>query len=288
MEIVDLRVEDLPKIQAYLSSLRLYIPYYYNCSISELAKSFFIDEFEEEVMFKDLVSKGIIKDDKLVGIIQYGLLNFDLAYDGEKIHGVNIGDIRIMACSSIAITKMYKLLGAAMLYFKIHKVDKIYAFEHTYGLSCFGGIGKLYHNEWLIAMLLRSKGFRKHNKSLFLSRKIVEGHVKAEAGISFIEEELGDNRYFYTIKKYLVEVGGLEFQIVEEGRKAYLRYFYILDEHQGHHFGKEAMKSFLFVLLEKGIMSIDCDVDELNGIGMNFYEKCKFGNLGYMLSYKKE
>ncbi len=289
MELIEINEENIHYVYDYFESIKTTTPYIYTVSESDFTASFLHDISEGEYMFKELYAYAYIDvDHKIKAIIQYGLPNYEISYDGERNYEARVGCIRFFHMSFLSGDMGKTLYNRAMEYFRSKGITKIYAFANDYAMSCYAYQGKLYGNQHYLKLFLKNRGFTSYVESSFytISLKRMKDYTFNDY-ISFEAEDPVKNRQFFKIKKGLVEIGGMEIFYINS-KNIYMNFFYILDDYRGRYWGQQALMAALMMFKKLGYERFDSDVLTDNSIAIKMYTYAKMGNIGKGQSYVKE
>ena len=289
MEIVEITKDNIEYVYNYFLSLKKTIPTIYAVSLQNFTNSFFNEYSEGEQMFKKLYAYAAIDtDNKVKAIIQYGIPNYEINYDGERIYSSRVGAIRFFDVTWLHEDVGKKLLDKASNFFVENGTSKIYAFSNDYAMSAFAFQGKLYQSEKKIHTFLRLYGFKRYVTSYFytISLKRMKAYMHDD-GINFEPEERIQNHQFFKIKKHQTEIGGMEVYYINS-KTVYLSFFYILDDYRGRSWGLQSLLAILMMFKNLGYNRLDTDISEDNSIAIKLYTRCRLGKIGKGYSYIKE
>lgn len=287
--IIEINDENAQLVYPFFVSLHAVVPYLFLCSQEDFIQSLLHETSEGDEMFAQLFTYAIVKGTKVKGLVQYGIPNYEVNYDGERFYHHRIGVLRQVYFDLSTMGECRSLVHRAMDYFQSQQVSTIRAFPHEYGMSVFGYHGKLYQSEYLVRMYLFFAGWRVDVESIYYTKSLKRlGNVGENRGYSFKKEEVEKNIQFYTICKYEKAIGGVQFHLVNHGKCAYMDFIYLSDEYQGRGWGSEAMWQIMSLLKAMGVVRIDTDMEKMNAIGQRFLEKCEFGKLGKSYSYERK
>lgn len=289
MNIVEINQENIQPVYDYFLQLKKTTPYIHSVSLAAFTNSLLNDHSEGEMMFKELHTYAAIEtNQKVTAIIQYGIPNYEIKYDGERYFNSSIGVIRCFYTEMLHADIGIKLYKKAMEFFKANAISKVYAFSNDYGMSVYGYQGKLFENERTINYFLRLNNFKPYVTSLYytISLKRMKDYLHDDH-INFVADELIDNHQFFTIKKHNTEIGGMEVYYINN-KTINLSFFYILDDYRGRSWGHQALLACLMMFKRLGYDRIDADLTDDNSIAIRLFERCKLGKLGKAYSYIKE
>lgn len=286
--IVEINDENVGLVYPFFVNLHVMIPYMFLCTQEELANSLLHEVSEGDQMFAELYTYAIVQGDKVSGLIQYGIPNYEVLYDGERNYDSRIGVIRLLYFNLSCIKEGKDLMKKALRFFMDKKITSLKAFPHEYGMKVFGYHGKLYKSEYFVYWYLRLNHWKVSVRSIYYTKSLKRMQkVSENRGYSFKAEEEIEGIQYFTICKYEKPIGGVQFHYVNNHTVAYMDFIYLSQEYQGRGWGSEAMWQLMLYLREKNIQRIDTDMEEMNAIGQRFLEKCKFGKLGESYSFER-
>lgn len=266
--------ENYEKIYHY--QMRFQAPWFYTVRFEEWKKSFEDDvDGEGRKLFKTLFVKAAYDDDKLVGFVQYGRTAFGFE-DGAESYCV----IRNLYFDEGRTDAGRQLLLAAMDAF--NGADRVYAFFHYFGMSCFARHGKLFQQHAHIEALLKENGFVTEHENVYYSSVLKAGE---SSGVEIVPQNLTKGCQQYM--DFLLDgsqVGGCEIHFVD-AETAYLRWIYVNGKLTGRGIGSKCMQALKHWLYQKGITRFDTDTALLNAVAQHFYEKTGFTREGITRSF---
>lgn len=289
MEITEITKQNINIVYTYFQSLKTITPYIYSVSLDDFTESFLNDYSEGEVMFKELHSYAAIDTDrKIKAIIQFGIPNYEINYDGERIYSSKVGAIRYFDITWLHEDIGNQLFKMANQFFIDNGISKIYAFSNDYAMSVYAYQGKLYQSEKKMQFFLKLQGFKPYCTSYFytISLKRMKPYTFND-NIYFDAEERQGNHQFFVIKKHQTEIGGMEVYYINS-KIVYLSYFYILDDYRGRSWGHQSLLAILMMFKNLGYERLDTDINEDNSIAIRLYSRCHIGKIGKGYSYIKE
>ncbi|MEE1060280.1 MAG: hypothetical protein UH080_00480, partial [Ruminococcus sp.] len=154
-----LKITDTFNLNAiYDFQLSFETPYFFNVDFEVWKKSFESDiDGEGRVLFKELAVKAVCEDDELLGFIQYGKTAFGFAENGDISDKISYPVIRNLYFKEGRSDAGEMLLGAAMQ--ELGEGERVYAFFHYFGMTCFARHGKIFEKHAHIETLLKENGF---------------------------------------------------------------------------------------------------------------------------------
>lgn len=265
----------------YNFQLSFQSPYFFNVDF-EIWKNSYENDIDGEgrVLFKELHTKTIYDEDKLVGFVQYGKTAFGFADTGDISSEVSYPVIRNLYFSKDMTEAGEMLLNEAVKSLNVE--ERVYAFFHYFGMTCFSRHGKLFENYTHIEALLKENGFVVEHENVYYS-SVLSGNENSDAVIidnnltkgnhQYIEFRLNDN-----------QVGGCEVHYLDK-TTAFLRWIYVNGDIVGKGIGTKCMNSLKVFLYNKGITRFDTDTALDNLVAQHYYEKNNFKREGITRSY---
>lgn len=151
--------------------------------------------------------------------------------------------------------------------------EKIYAFFHYFGMSCFARHGKLYEKYAHIEELIKNNGFIVEHENVYFSSVLTGNELSAvEINPYELSKDNQQNIDFILSGK---QVGGCEVHFVND-KTAYLRWIYVNADITGKGIGTQCMNALKQWLYQKGIKRFDTDTALSNVIAQHYYEKNNF------------
>lgn len=268
--------------QIYNYQMNFSVPYFFSVDFDTWKKSFMEDiDGEGRTLFKELWVKAAYEGDRVVGFIQYGKTAFGFNDNGDISSEISYPVIRNFYFNKDREDAGKLLLDDAMEYFKTS--EKVYAFFHYFGMSCFARHGKLFENYNYIANLLEERGFMIEHENVYYS--LVLKDTKS-ANVQIVPHNLtkGNQQYI----DFMLEgeqVGGCEVHYIDNAGAVYLRWIYVNDNITGRGIGSKCMGSLKHWLHQKGYTRFDTDTALSNEIAQYYYEKNEFIREGITRSY---
>ena len=234
------------------------------------------------MLFSDLTTIGAYLDHELLGFVQYDRSAVGFSDQGEIADTVSYPIIRNLFFSQGREEIGERLLENALAALS-NDGDRIYAFFHYFGMSCYARHGKLFEKFGHIHHLLLNQGFAIEHENVFYSSKLTEAeptpvtlrwHALSSGGQQYCDFVLGD-----------AVVGGAEMHFLERKDIAYLRWIFVNQTMRGRGLGSKCMSALKTALVQKGITRFDTDTALTNTVAQHFYEKNHFTKQGLTRSY---
>ena len=271
--------ENLEKIYNY--QIKFNAPFFISKDFNAWRKSFNEDvDGEGRVLFKELYVKVAYEENEIVGFIQYGKTAFGFDNQGEISSEVSYPVIRNLYFHKNKVDVGEMLLKEALNEFGIS--NKIYAFFHYFGMSCFARHGKLFEQHSHIEDTLKKNGFEIEHENVYYSSTL-KGDEESEVEIISHNVTKGNQQYMDFVLSGN-HVGGCEVHFLDH-KSTYLRWIYVNDSITGKGIGTKCMKALKRHLYEKGITRFDTDTAISNTIAQHYYEKNGFIREGITRSY---
>ena len=265
----------------YEFQLSFQTPYYYEVDFDTWKKSFEEDiDGEGRVLFKKLNVKAVYENEELIGFIQFGNTAFAFDENGDISSEISYPVIRNFYFIKNSAETGKMLLDTALEYFK--SKERVYAFFHYFGMSCFARHGKLFEAHSHIEELLKENGFELEHENVYYSSQI-DYIENSDVEIKVNEITKGKQQYIDFILEGN-QVGGCEVHYVSENI-AYLRWIYVNGDIIGKGIGTKCMNALKKYLYEKEIKRFDTDTALDNLGAQHYYEKNKFERRGITRSY---
>lgn len=273
------KVEHFEPIYRY--QMQFSSPYFFPVDYDTWKTCFMEDvDGEGRTLFKSLFVKAAYDDNDLIGFIQYGSTAFGFDDRGELSADVSHCVIRNLYFHKERVDAGALLLKEAMDAFPA--AEKVYAFFHYFGMSCFGRHGKLFEQHPHIEALLKQKGFETEHENVYYS-SILKGGNASEVELKPQPLTKGNQQYLDFLLSGS-QVGGCEVHFVDK-KAAYLRWIYVNGDITGRGIGTKCMHALKQWLSQKGITRFDTDTALSNTIAQHFYEKTGFTREGITRSY---
>ncbi len=258
-------------------------PYFLITEFENWKKSFEEDtDGEGRVLFKELFLKGIYEGEVLLGFVQYGITAFGFDERGEISANVSYPVIR-----NLYFLKDRPDIGKALLSEAVNALkndERIYAFFHYFGMSCFARHGKLFEKHSHIDELLRENGFEVEHENVYYS-SCLNANECSEVTITAGDLSKGSQQYL----EFRIDggqVGGCEVHYIDD-TTAYLRWIYVNGDIVGKGIGTKCMNTLKRFLYKKGVRRFDTDTALSNTVAQHYYEKNSFTKEGITRSYYK-
>lgn len=232
-------------------------------------------------MFFDLQTVGAYAEGRLIGFIQFGKTAFGFDDDGKITDTVSYSVVR-----NFYFDKGQNDVGMALLNEakRAFKGDRVFAFFHYFGMSCYARHGKLFEGFGETDDLLRQNGFATEHENVFYSSKI-GCEAASEVKMKWHDISCGGQRYCDFLMGQEV-VGGCEVHSPERESIAFLRWIFVNSKLCGKGIGSECMPALKNELLCMRITRLDTDTAVSNKIAQHFYEKNGFINHRLTRSYE--
>lgn len=232
------------------------------------------------VLFKELDVKGVYDEEGLAGFVQYGRTAFGFDEKGEISDKVSYPVIRNLYFRKENAEAGRELLGEALRSFE--KDERVYAFFHYFGMTCFARHGKLFESCEHIGTLLSEAGFETEHENVYYS-SVICGKTDSEIELVFSELSEGNHQYI-EFKLDGAQVGGCEVHYLSD-TTAYLRWIYVNGDITGKGIGTKCMNSLKNFLFDKGVVRFDTDTALDNLVAQHYYEKNGFTREGISRSF---
>lgn len=258
-------------------------PYFFNVDFENWKKSFENDiDGEGRILFKELNVKAVYDNDELLGFVQYGKTAFGFDDNGEISNEISYPVIRNIYFIKERAEVGNLLLDEAMQ--SLESDERIYAFFHYFGMSCFARHGKLFENHTHIEDLLKANDFEIEHENVYYSSAI-NGDENSEVVCTANDLTKGEQQYI-DFKIDGNHVGGCEVHYLNKSM-AYLRWIYVSGDSTGKGIGTKCMNALKRFLYEKNIKGFDTDTAINNLVAQHYYEKNNFIRKGITRSYYK-
>lgn len=256
-------------------------PYFFDVDFEDWKKSFEDDiDGEGRELFKELFVKAVYDEDVLLGFVQYGKTAFGFDDSGEISSEVSYPVIRNLYFKEGRVNAGKLLLNDARE--NLGDKDRVYAFFHYFGMTCFARHGKLFESHAHIDSLLKEQGFEIEHENVYYSSVLSESK-KSEVTLTANDLTKGNQQYI-EFKINGNQVGGCEVHYLDD-TTAYLRWIYVNGDIVGKGIGTKCMTALKNFLFEKGITRFDTDTAINNTVAQHYYEKNDFLREGVTRSY---
>ena len=267
----------------YDFQLRFNTPYFFEVDFEDWKKSFECDiDGEGRELFKELNVKAVYDEDALVGFVQYGKSAFGFADNGDISSEISYPIIRNLYFEDDRADAGELLLNDAME--TLGKGERVYAFFHYFGMTCFARHGKLFETHAHIEALLKNNGFVVEHENVYYS-SVLSGSKSSQVTITANDLTKGGHQYI-DFKLDSNQVGGCEVHYLDDAT-AFLRWIYVNGDIVGKGIGTKCMNALKSYLYQKGIVRFDTDTAYDNLVAQHYYEKNNFTREGITRSYYK-
>ena len=267
----------------YDLQLSFQTPYFFETSFEDWKKSFESDtDGEGRRLFHELYLKAVYENNVLLGFVQYGKTTFGFDESGEISDAVSYPVIRNLYFVKEREDAGELLLREALQSFKD---ERVYAFFHYFGMSCFARHGKLFENHVHVENLLKENGFEVEHENVYYS-SVLSGCENSEVVILANNLTKGNQQYI-EFKLDNKQVGGCEVHYLDD-TTAYLRWIYVNGDIVGKGIGTKCMNALKKFLFEKGVNRFDTDTALNNFVAQHYYEKNTFQREGITRSFYKD
>ncbi len=265
----------------YDFQLSFQAPYFYKVDFDTFKESFENDiDGEGRILFIELSVKAVYENDELLGFVQYGKTAFGFADNGEISAEISYPVIRNLYFKEGRDDAGSLLLSQAMSDFD--KTQRVYAFFHYFGMTCFARHGKLFETNAHIENLLKENGFLIEHENVYYS-SVLSCDESNDVEITAGDLSKGNHQYI-DFKIDGNQVGGCEVHYLDD-TTAFLRWIYVNGDIVGKGIGTKCMNSLKSFLFEKGIRRFDTDTALDNLVAQRYYEKNDFTREGITKSY---
>lgn len=277
-----LKITDKFKLNdIYDFQLSFQTPYFFEIGFQVWEKSFWDDiDGEGRSLFTELNVKAVYDEDEIMGFVQYGKTAFGFDDNGEISSEISYPVIRNLYFKEGRADVGVQLLNDAMK--NLGGDERVYAFFHYFGMSCFARHGKLFENHAHIDALLKENGFVVEHENVYYSFVLNESK-NSEVTITAGGLTKGNQQYI-DFKIDSNQVGGCEVQYLND-TTAYLRWIYVNGDIVGKGIGTKCMDALKSFLYAKGITRFDTDTALDNSVAQRYYEKNGFLREGITRSY---
>lgn len=277
-----LRITDSLNLkEIYGFQLGFRAPYFFDVDFEDWKNSFECDiDGEGRRLFKELVAKAVYDKDELLGFVQYGKTAFGFADNGDISSEISYSVIRNLYFKEDRADAGELLLKDAME--NLGGEERVYAFFHYFGMTCFARHGKLFENNAHIDSLLKENGFEVEHENVYYSSVLSESK-SIDVNITANDLTKGNQQYI-DFKIDGNQVGGCEVHYLSD-TTAYLRWIYVNGDIVGKGIGTKCMDALKSLLYEKGITRFDTDTALNNTVAQHYYKKNGFADEGLTRSY---
>ncbi len=256
-------------------------PCFFEVDFEDWKKSFEDDiDGEGRELFKELFVKAVYDEEVLLGFVQHGKTAFGFDESGEISSEVSYPVIRNLYFKEGRVDAGKLLLNDAME--NLGDKDRVYAFFHYFGMTCFARHGKLFESHAHIDSLLKEQGFEIEHENVYYSSVLSESK-KSEVTLTANDLTKGNQQYI-EFKINGDQVGGCGVHYLDD-TTAYLRWIYVNGDIVGKGIGTKCMTALKNFLFEKGITRFDTDTAINNTVAQHYYEKNDFLREGVTRSY---
>lgn len=277
-----IEIENLEQIYEY--QMGFHSPYFFQQNFATWKESFADDvDGEGRVLFKELYAKAAYDNDELIGFVQYGKSAFGFDEQGNISFDVSYQIIRNLYFDHNRSDAGGELVKEALDIFDTS--DRVYAFFHYFGMSCFARHGKLFECNTHIEELLKLNGFKNEHENVYYS-SVLNGNETSEVKVVPHDMTRGNQQYIDFLFSGN-QVGGCEVHFLD-GRITYLRWIYVNENITGRGVGTKCMNALKQWLSQQGITRLDTDTAVLNLTAQRYYEKNGFTREGITRSYYLE
>ena len=229
MDICCKAVENPRGIYNYMNTLRF--PYRYDADFADWERAYAHDvDGEGRQLFAALETVGAYRAGQLAGFVQYGRSAIGFDESGEVTDGVTYPIIRQLyfAAGDEEIGRC--LLDGARAALGCEK-ERVYAFFHYFGLSCYARHGKLFEGFDHVHRLLLEAGFQIEHENVYYSSALA-GSEPASVVFQWHETTAGRQASCDFLLRGR-PVGGCEVHFLEQAGIAYLRWIYVDENLRG-------------------------------------------------------
>ncbi len=275
-------VRDFPALYAYQQNVSF--PYHFAVSFAPWKNALLADtDGEGRALFRDLVTLAAYEGDRILGFIQYG--HSALGFDDR---GEVSGEISYPVIRMLCFDPGQEAAGRALLETALNDLgdgQRVYAFFHYFGMSCYGRHGKLYEGLGHIRALLQGYGFVTEHENVYYA-----GEMGAEGGDISLRwgEMTRGNQQFCAFLLEGQSVGCCEIHHVRPGEIAYLRWIFVTESRQNQGLGSRCMAALKSALARQGVTRLDTDTAMDNLRAQHFYEKNGFVRMGITRSFYRD
>lgn len=267
--------------QLYRYQLRMQTPYFFPVDFDAWKSSFTADtDGEGRPLFRELTVKAAFAGEALVGFIQYGRTAIGFDQNGDISGEVSYPVIRNLYFEEDCPQAGELLLGEALT--ALGSGERVYAFFHYFGMSCFARHGKLFEKHAHMEALLKQHGFVTEHENVYYSSRLTE--VSASPILLAPQTLTAGGQQYLDFLLDGASVGGCEVHFVDSNT-AYLRWIFVQEHLTGRGIGTQCMQALKGYLFAKGIRRFDTDTALSNLAAQHYYEKNHFTREGITRSY---
>lgn len=216
------------------------------------------------------------------GFVQYGHSAIGFDESGAVTSGVSYPIIRQLYFASGDEKIGRCLLDRARAALACEN-ERVYAFFHYFGLSCYARHGKLFEGCDHVHRLLLEAGFQIEHENVYYS-SLLTGVEPADAALCWHETTAGRQASCDFLLRGR-PVGGCEVHFLEQAEIAYLRWIYVDENLRGQGIGSMCMAALKSDLFRRGIRRFDTDTALANTTAQRYYERNRFTREGLTRSY---
>lgn len=268
-------------IYTYMKPFEGEIPYMLPTTYEQFSKSLWQDTLDGHPVYREQFIQAYVDGKgKVVGFIQYGLSGIHYNEQGEKkCIAPEMGNIRHLYFNAICNEVGVLLLEEALDYFRSKGIQKkVFAFDHTVGMSCYSRHGKLHESMDHVKKLLIEYGLIIHHENVYYTWNMRGLEYVNQSVVKLITRQ-GNER----TKLYLV-FQDKEDEIIGYGEATdlaiwgspenyvYLRYITIDQKYRGKGYSKVFMKAIGAWYVEQGKQYMHCDTSLYNKTAQGLYE----------------
>lgn len=281
-EIADFRL-----IYDYSRQVGKGIPYMFDVKYESWLESFNNDEdYESEKMFREIFTYAAFSENEIIGFIQFGIPEY-IYLGEEKCYSGNYGVIRNLYFD-IESGCEDGLISIAEKYFRERNIEKIFAFYHALGMTCYAGHGKLHLSMDYIDDALKAHGYEVEHENVYFGRLLTENDAKNQKSVQILFSSINPNgKGGFKIAVGGKIVGEGELIYLPEGGICYLKWIVVYEEFRCCGYASAALRELFGELYRNGIRRFDTDTADVNIIARNLYERVEFTDMGRSRSYIK-
>lgn len=267
--------------QIYRYQMRFPAPYFFSTDYDTWKNSFLNDvDGTGRTLFKELFVKTAYDENELIGFVQYGKTAFGFDEQGEISTDISYCVIRNLYFNTNRPDAGHLLVKEALDAFAAS--ERVYAFFHYFGMSCFARHGKLFEAHAHIESLLKQNRFEIEHENVYYS-SLLNGDDTPEVEVIPHAQTKGNQQYLqFTLSGS--QVGGCEIHFLDD-KTAYLRWIYVNDPITGRGIGTKCMTALKHWLYQRGVTRFDTDTALSNTVAQHFYEKNRFTREGITRSF---